>query len=119
MGWSPEGYVMRAPLWAQERPLHECRSALRRAVDGALTEFEVVSVSVTPMEVSNVEGRADSEPGELVIVIGRMISAEAAGSLRESVSAVLTDAVEKADRAEESDQAAWELVRDTLRQKPA
>lgn len=119
MGWSPEGYVLRAPLWAQERPLHESRSALRQAVNGALAEFEVVSVSVSPMELSNIDGRAGSEPGELVIVTSQMISPQAASALRESVSAVLTGAVEAADQAEDADQSAWELVRAALVDKPA
>lgn len=119
MGWSAEGYVLRVPLWAQERPLHESQSELRQAVDGALAEFDVVSVSVSPMELSHSDGRADSEPGELAIVTRRMMSPQAAGALRESVSVVLTKAVEAADQGEEADQEAWESVQEVLRQKSA
>ena len=43
-----------------------------------------------------------------------MMSAEAAGALREAVSKVLTDAVEAADRGEEVDQEAWESVKQAL-----
>jgi hypothetical protein len=114
MSWSPEGYVLRVPLWAQERPLHESRSELRLAVDGALGEFEVVSVSASPMELSHSDGRAEADPGILEVATRRMISAEAAGALRESVSKVLTDAVEAADRGEEVDQEAWKSVKRAL-----
>jgi len=114
MSWSPEGYVLRAPLWAQERPLHESRAELRQAVDGALGEFQVVSVSASPMELSRSDGRADADPGILEVATRRMMSAEAAGALREAVSKVLTDAVEAADRGEEVDQEAWESVKQAL-----
>ncbi|MDX6626963.1 MAG: hypothetical protein QOE56_1952 [Solirubrobacterales bacterium] len=119
MNWSPEGYVLRAPIWAQERPLDESRSELREAIDGALGEFAVVSVSVSPMEVTHSDTGADSDPGVLAITTLRMISPEAAGALRESVSKVLTDAVDEADRGEKADQAAWESVKQALQQKLA
>jgi hypothetical protein len=116
MSWSPDGYILRVTLWALERPLQECSRELGKAIREALGEFEVVSIEATPMEKTSDGTGPRADPGQLEIVTRLMMSQEAARSLREGVTLVLRNAVQRADQAAEADDKAAKQVLEVLRQ---
>jgi hypothetical protein len=106
ISWSREGYVLRAPLWVEERALYECEEALRQAVVDALAEQSSVSLGFSPMVVERTEASSSSNPGELEITTPKMISAAAARRLRKSLTLLLRNAIAEAERLKDADESA-------------
>jgi hypothetical protein len=108
--WTPDGYVLRAPIGIDERTACESLDDLETVIRDALAERQVVSISVTP---------ADSAPGELEITTRQMIDSTEAVELREAVLRVFQYAVDETDRAAKDDEQAVKFVLAALRQPPA
>ncbi len=114
--WSPGGdYIMRFPLWVEERALHECENELKQAIEDALEDTTVIAIESEPMVVTRTEGSTNAEPGELEIVTLGMIDPDEAVEMKRAVTPLLQSAIEATDRLIEADNEAAEALREALR----
>ena len=118
VGWSREGYIVRFPLWVEERALFECEDELRQMIADVLAEHESVAVGLKPSVVTRTETSHDAEPGELEIVTARMFSPDDAVALKQNVTPFLERALQSSGRLVQIDEAGGEALREAFRQPP-
>jgi hypothetical protein len=116
IGWSREGYILRFPLWVEERALYECEDELRQAIADALEAQETVTIGLKPMVVTRTDSSANAEPGELEVQTPKMIKPAEGVAMKQAVTALLLSAMETTDRFIKEDNQAADALREALRQ---
>jgi hypothetical protein len=104
LAWTSNGYVLEAPLRVDDRVVHEAAKQLEPTVAEILDSFGFIAVRACGWDARADALGIESPPSKLEIIIREVPSPEAMARLRDAVSTLMRNAVERSRQANEAEE---------------